>query len=129
MDKHADRSHIKALALENRLIGFAVKVCRIAEDLPSTKIGNHVAMQLIRSCTAPAANYGEAQSAESRRDFIHKMKICLKELREVQVWLKFILEQKDMNWDDLDGHLAESNELIAIFVKSIETASKNLQQN
>ena len=72
----------KPAELEDRLIDFAVRIINVVEALPSSKAGNHVAGQLIRSGTAPAPNYGEAQSAESRKDFIHKMKIALKELRE-----------------------------------------------
>ena len=64
--------------LEDRLIDFAVRIINVVEALPNSKAGNHVARQLIRSGTAPAPNYGEAQSAESRKDFIHKMKIALK---------------------------------------------------
>ena len=115
-----------ALKLESRLIKFAVNVCEIAEKLPPTKTGNHVARQLIRSCTSPAPNYGEAQSAESRKDFIHKMKICLKELREVNISLRFIAHKKLIKLDVLAESLQESNELISIFVKSIATARKNL---
>ncbi|RLB14252.1 MAG: four helix bundle protein, partial [Deltaproteobacteria bacterium] len=71
----------KQFDLEDRLIDFAVRVIRTAESLPKTKVGRHIAGQLVRCGTSPAANYGEAQSAESRSDFIHKIKICLKELR------------------------------------------------
>ncbi len=74
--------------LEERLIDFAVIIVSVVEALPNSKAGNHIANQLIRSGTSPAPNYGEAQSAESRKDFIHKMKISLKELRETMVWLK-----------------------------------------
>ena len=73
--------------LEERLIDFAVRIIRTAESLPKTRAGNHIAGQLIRCGTSPAPNYGEAQSAESRSDFIHKMKVCLKELRETRIWL------------------------------------------
>ena len=66
------------LHLEGRLIDFAVRIITVAEELPNTKAGNHIAGQLLRSGTSPAPNYGEAQSAESRKDFIHKMKISLK---------------------------------------------------
>lgn len=76
--------------LEDRLIDFAVLVITVVEALPNTKAGNHVAGQLVRSGTSPAPNYAEARSAESRKDFIHKMKISLKELRESMVWLKVI---------------------------------------
>jgi len=71
--------------LQERLIEFAVRVLNAVESLPNSRVGNHVAGQLIRSGTSPAPNYGEAQSAESRKDFIHKMKIALKELRETLV--------------------------------------------
>ncbi len=68
--------------LENRLIEFGATLCRIADNLPQSRVGIHVAGQLVRCGTAPAPNYGEAQGAESRKDFVHKLKICLKELRE-----------------------------------------------
>ncbi len=71
--------------LEEQLIDFAVQIIRTAETLPKSKTGNHIAGQLIRSGTSPAPNYGEAQSAESRSDFIHKMKVSLKELRETRI--------------------------------------------
>ena len=77
--------------LEARLIDFAVRIIKLAESLPKTKIGKHIEGQLLRCGTSPAPNYGEAQGAESRFDFIHKMKICLKELRETKVWILDIL--------------------------------------
>jgi len=115
--------------LEERLIDFAVRIIRIAESLPKTKVGNHIAGQLIRCGTSPAPNYGEAQSAESRSDFIHKMKICLKELRETKVWLKMIVRAKLMKpASKLEPLVNENDELISIFVSSIRTAEekKNL---
>ncbi len=84
----------KSFDLEERLIDFAVRIIRTSESLPKTRVGNHIAGQLIRSGTSYAPNYGEAQSAESRVDFIHKMKICLKELRETKVWLLMIRRAK-----------------------------------
>jgi four helix bundle protein len=69
--------------LEDRLVDFAVLIIDIVDNLPNTKAGNHLAGQLVRSGTSPALNYGEAQSGESRKDFIHKIKIVLKELREL----------------------------------------------
>ena len=80
----------KELELEDRLIHFAVRIIHVAESLPKTKAGNHIAGQLIKCGTSPAPNYGEAQDAESRADFIHKMKVSLKELRETRVWLLII---------------------------------------
>jgi four helix bundle protein len=84
--------------LEERLIDFAIVVSDVVEGLPATRIGNYIAGQLIRSGCSPALNYGEAQSAESRNDFIHKMKIILKELRESLVSLKIIERKKLLIW-------------------------------
>jgi len=112
--------------LEERLIDFAVRIIRTAESLPKTKIGNHISGQLIRCGTSPAPNYGEAQSAESLADFIHKMKICLKELRETRVWLLMIVRTKLLKpVSKLEPLIDENNELISIFVKSVNTAKKN----
>jgi len=112
--------------LEERLIEFAVVIIKITENLNNTRAGNHVAGQLVRSGTAPALLYGEAQSAESRNDFIHKLKILLKELRETLVALKIILRVPLTQKIELvDKTMIECNELISIFVKSIETARKN----
>lgn len=119
---------MKAGDLEDRLINFAVRVLNVTESLPNTKAGNHIAGQLVRSGTSPAPNYGEAQSAESRRDFIHKMKICLKELRETLVWLR-IIERKPMCEANRLADIAkECDELIAIFVTSVKTAEVKAKQ-
>ena len=116
----------KIYDLEERLIDFAVRIIRIAESLPKTKVGNHIAGQLIRCGTSPAPNYGEAQSAESRSDFIHKMKICLKELRETKVWLKMIIRASLIKpKSKLEPDIIENDELISIFVASIKTARQN----
>jgi four helix bundle protein len=112
--------------LENRLIEFAILIIKTTESLNNTKAGNHIAGQLVRSGTSPALQYGEAQSAESRNDFIHKLKVLLKELRESLGALKIIKRVPLTNKFDLvEKSLVECNELIAIFVKSIETAKKN----
>lgn len=116
----------KSYDLEERLIEFAVLVIHISESVVDSKAGNHLSGQLVRSGTSPALHYGEAQSAESRNDFIHKLKILLKELRESNNAMKIIRRVpliKEI--DSLDKGLAECNELISIFVKSIETARKN----
>ncbi len=110
--------------LEERLIDFAVKVIRVAESLPKTKVGTHIAGQMIRSGTAPAPNYGEAQRAESREDFIHKMKISLKELRETRIWLLMIGRANLLSNEKLDSLLDESNQLISIFVASVNAAKE-----
>ena len=115
--------------LEERLINFGVVIVQIVESMPNTKAGNHLGGQLLRSGTSPALNYGEAQSGESRRDFIHKMKIALKELRESLVCLQIVYRAKLFAMEHkLTSALKENNELISIFVKSVETAEKNLRR-
>ncbi|MCK9612452.1 MAG: four helix bundle protein [Bacteroidales bacterium] len=113
--------------LEERLIDFAVLIVEIDETLQKTRAGAYFGGQLLRSGSSPALNYGEAQSGESRRDFIHKIKIILKELRETMICLKIIKRSKLIQQLSLiDTALKENNELISIFVKSAETAQKNL---
>lgn len=108
--------------LQDRLIDFAVRIVRVAEALPDTKIGNHIRGQLLRCGTSPAPNYGEAQSAESRLDFIRKIKIVLKELRETKVWLLMIVRAQLIAPEEkLKPVIEENDELIAIFVKSEQT--------
>jgi four helix bundle protein len=111
--------------LEERLIDFAVVISDVGEALPATRLGNYLAGQIIRSGCSPALNYGEAQSAESRNDFIHKMKIILKELRESLISLKLIERKKLYKLEKVLEAKDECNQLVAIFVKSIETAKKN----
>ncbi|MGZ5189494.1 MAG: four helix bundle protein [Flavisolibacter sp.] len=115
----------KKYDLENRLIEFACRSIDVAEALPKTFTGNHIAGQLVRSGTSPSLQYGEVQSAESRNDFIHKMKISLKELRESMNCLRIIKRKVWYPENDLIPLLDENNQLIAIFVKSLETAKKN----
>ena len=115
--------------LQERLIDFAVRVLNVVKSLPNSRVGNHVAGQFIRSGTSPAPNYGEAQSAESRKDFIHKMKVALKELMETLVWLLMIQRKPLVEpFDKFSPRIEENNELISIFVTSIATAQKNLEK-
>ncbi len=109
--------------LEERLIDYSVLVIDIALKLNDNKAGNYFCGQIVRSGSSPALNYGEAQSAESKKDFIHKMKICLKELRETYIALRIIKKSNlhAMN-PQVDTAIDESNQLISIFVKSINTA-------
>lgn len=115
--------------LEERLINFLVLISDLVESLPVTITGKYLAGQLIRSGLSPALNYGEAKSAESINDFILKMKIALKELRETFISLK-IIKQKHYKQvvNVTDTCIKECNELICIFVKSISTAENNRQQ-
>jgi four helix bundle protein len=109
--------------LERRLIDFAVRIIALAESLPNSRTGSHMANQLVRSGTSPALNYGEAQSAESRNDFIHKMKIVLKELRETSISLRIIKHTGMIeSAPSLSSVLDECCELVAIFAKSLQTA-------
>jgi four helix bundle protein len=115
----------KTFDLEDRLLVFAVQIIRLAETLPRTRVGNHISGQIIRSGTSPAPNYGEAQSAESRPDFIHKLKVCLKELRETRVWLLMIAKANLMKpASRLDPLIDENNQLISIFMTGIKTAKQ-----
>lgn len=114
MEKHA-------YDLEERLIQFALRAINVTEALPDTKTANHLGGQLLRSGTSTALNYGEAQSAESNKDFVHKFKVILKELRECRISLRLI-DLKGLLTDTL--LVKECNELIAIFVASIRTAKR-----
>jgi len=111
--------------LQNRFIDFAVLIIKLSEQLPATKAGNHISGQILRSGTSPAPNYGEAQSAESPDDFIHKLKIALKELRETEVWLKIIQRANLVKSNEiLLPALQENNELISILVASVNTVKR-----
>jgi len=115
----------KKYDLEDRLIDFTIKSSDIVEELPNTKLANHIGGQLIRSSSSSALNYGEAQSAESQNDFVHKLKVVLKELRESRVCLKIIVRKPLLPVESVHPTLDECNELIAIFLKSIDTANRN----
>lgn len=111
--------------LEERLLEFSVRTIRLTENMRPTQAGIHVAKQLLRSSTSPLANHGEAQAAESPDDFVHKLKISLKELRETHRWLKLtkrvpLIDKPELLEDILD----ETDQLIRIFVTSIQTAKK-----
>jgi four helix bundle protein len=112
------------------MIDFAVAIINITKEIENSKAGNHLAGQIIRSGSSPSLNYSEAQSAESRSDFIHKMSIVLKELREKFSCLKIIEKATlyNRNDDKISNALKESNELVSIFVKSIETAKSKLSK-
>ena len=112
--------------LEERLIDYAVGIVRLAGELPETRAGRHICGQMLRSGTSPAPNYGEAQSAESRADFIHKLKLGLKELRETEIWLKMIVRADMLPISGtVSPLLKETDELICILVASIKTTKDN----
>ena len=111
--------------LEERLLEYAAAMVRLTERLPASRVGNHVASQLLRSGTSPLPNHGEAQEAESRNDFIHKLKICLKELRESRRWLRLIARVPLLPDCNVTPLFVETEELIRIFKSSIQTAQRN----
>jgi four helix bundle protein len=123
---HEGNSDGKKYDLEERLLEFASTIIDLSEKLPNSRAGNHVSGQILRSGTSPYPNHGEAESAESRDDFIHKMKVCLKELRETLRWARLIGRKHWANDDPtLIFVLSESEELIRIFMSSIRTARAN----
>ena len=112
--------------LEDRLVDYTCRMIDVVEALPNTRAGNYIAGQLVRSCHSPAFNYGEVQAAESRNDFIHKLGICLKELKECRTALKIIIKKELIKPAEcLHDIFKETEELVAIIAKSIETAKRN----
>ena len=112
--------------LEDRLLDFAVNGVELTESLPSTRAGNHIEGQLLRCGTSPLSNHGEVEAAESRKDFLHKLRICLKELRETKRWLRLVSRLKKLGEPaNLPAGLNEVEELIRIFAASVKTAEKN----
>src|SRR5262245_42843332 len=108
--------------LAERLLTFAARVGKVVDALPVTRMGRHVASQLVRCGTSPAPNYAEACGAESRRDFVHKLSICLKELRETHVWMQLIVKAELLPANRLAELTDEEAQLISIIAKSIVTA-------
>lgn len=120
----------KRYDLEQRLLEFSARIIKAVDSLPNTRTGSHIANQLIRSGTSPYPNHGEAQAAESVKDFVHKMRISLKELRETFRWLKLIKYIKLIDKAErLDDLINETEQLIKIFVTSIKTAQNNSKLN
>ncbi len=110
--------------LEDRLIDFAVRIGRVADALPETRLGQHIANQIVRSGTSPAPNYSEGCAAESRRDFAHKLSISLKEMRETKTWLRLIRKANLLPSQRLYAITDEADQLCAILSKSVHTAKK-----
>ncbi len=118
-DKHP---HSRADELELRLIDFAVRIIRLAAKLPRTAAGKHIAGQILRSGTSPAPNYGEARGAESHADFVHKLRVVLKELNETSIWLRVIERSELLKPTLLADILQENKELCRIFASTLKTA-------
>ena len=108
--------------LEKRLISFAAAIVRLTGKLPKTTQGRHICRQLLRSGTSAAANYGEARGAESRADFIHKLKIVFKELNETTIWLEVSSQSSVLPAETIVAILAENRELCRIIAASTKTA-------
>jgi four helix bundle protein len=108
--------------LEERLIDFAVRVIKLSASLPKTAAGKHIAGQILRSGTSPAPNYGEARGAESHADFIHKLRIVLKELNETSIWLRIIERSELLRKELIKDIVAENKELCRVFATSLRTA-------
>ena len=116
----------KKFDLEDRFVDYTCRMIDVVEGLPSTRAGNYIAGQLIRSCHSPTFNYSEVQAAESPKDFVHKMSVVLKELKECRTALKIIRKKELIKpISNLEDVYKETEELIAITAKSISTAKKN----
>ena len=100
--------------IESRLVDLAVRIINLSDNLPNKRSANHITGQILRSGTSPAAHYAEARSAESGRDFQHKLKICLKELNESRIWLKIIIKSKHFSYPKIDPLYQECDELCRI---------------
>lgn len=112
----------RADELEERLVDFAVRVVNLSASLPKTPAGKHIAGQIMRSGTSPAPNYGEARGAESHADFIHKLRIVLKELNETSIWLRVIERSQMLRKELIADIVGENKELCRIFTASLRTA-------
>jgi four helix bundle protein len=124
MDKKThNKCFSQADELEERLIDFAVRIIRLSAFLPKTPAGKHIAGQILRAGTSPAPNYGEARGAESKADFIHKLRIVLKELNETSIWLRVIERSGILAQNLLIGLIQENKELCKIFASSLKTAN------
>ena len=118
----------RADQLEKRLILFAAQIVSLSSKLPKTAQGRHISSQILRSGTSSAANYGEARGAESRADFIHKLKIVFKELNETVIWLEVITESSLLSSDNTVALITESRELCRIIAASIKTSRAGLHE-
>ena len=114
----------KANEIEERLIDFAVRVIKVADALPKSPAGKHIASQLLRAGTSPAPNYAEARGAESNADFVHKLRISLKELNESCVWLRMVCRAELMKSDRLDDLIDENQQLCRVLNASVTTATR-----
>ena len=120
-DKVARFPKSQADELEERLIDFAVRIVKLSACLPRTSAGKHIAGQIMRSGTSPAPNYGEARGAESTADFVHKLRIVLKELNETSIWLRIIERSQLLRRELIRDIIKENTELCRIFAATLKT--------
>lgn len=111
--------------LSERLLDFAARAGKVVDALPDTRLGRHIAGQLVRSGTSPAPDYEEGRGAESRADFVHKLSICLKELRESRAWIRLIIKTDLLPNSRMESLLDEATQLCNILAQSIVTAKEN----
>jgi four helix bundle protein len=115
--------------LGERLLEYGAGIIKLVESLPNTLVGRRVADQLLRSGTSAGANYEEARGAESKGDFVHKLQIALKELRESNYWLRLVVKPGKISAEHMAGLLDESNQLRAILSKSVATAKGKAKES
>jgi four helix bundle protein len=111
--------------LEDRLLDFSARIIRLVDALPNTRAADHVAGQLLRCGTSPYGNHGEVEAAESRKDFVHQLKVCLKELKETRRWLRLLSKSSMVSAPKIAAILNETEELIRIFFSSVRTAERH----
>lgn len=109
----------------DRLLDFAARAGKVCDALPRTRMGNHIAGQLVRCSSSPGSNYEEGCGAESRADFIHKLSVALKETRESRYWIRLIMRSELLPQKKLERILNECEQLCAILAKSVVTAKAN----
>lgn len=125
MDRKGPKSvQSRADDLEERLVDFAVRIIKLAASLPKSPAGKHVAGQIMRSGTSPAPNYGEARGAESHADFVHKVRVVLKELNETSLWLRIIGRSNMLPESLIVDIIGENKELCRIFASTLATARR-----
>jgi|SRR5438309_7784092 len=124
----ASESQARADELEERLIDFAVRIIKLSARLPRNPAGRHIAGQILRSGTSPAPNYGETRGGESPADFVHKLRIVLKELNETSIWLRIIERSELIKRELLVEIINENTELCRIFTASLRTARHRVSE-
>ena len=124
-DKDSSIPPTRADELEERLIDFAVRIVKLSANLPRTSAGRHIAGQILRSGTSPAPNYGEARGAESPADFVHKLRVVLKELNETSIWLRIIERSQLIRKELIRDIVQENTELCRIFAATLKSTRKS----